>query len=192
MIYAEHGLWNGLTVRLPQHSHTAVARAVGLLLSAMPAGDIGRHQQCRSTVHSSKCEQCHIDSGRRKLNTDLLLASVGPWYHNSRLKRLKRKVNQNGHRSQDITVRVSVVSNSLFTVTLVRIWVWLVGPYGSWPSGIARPVWPPLSRITDYKYETITAYVHFIFTKTKVSMWLWVEKTSCWLGCWGFMFVASF
>ena len=55
--------------------------APGLLLSAVRTGDIhqqrqapgARHQRRRSTALSSKCEQCHVYSRRRKLNTDLLL-----------------------------------------------------------------------------------------------------------------------
>ena len=52
---------------------------VGLLLSAVQTGDNDRQrrplddqqQWRRSTALSSKCEQCHVDSWRRKLNTDL-------------------------------------------------------------------------------------------------------------------------
>ena len=46
-------------------------RAAGLLLLARRAGDIDR-QRRRSTALSSKCEQCHVVSWRRKPNTDLL------------------------------------------------------------------------------------------------------------------------
>jgi len=53
---------------------------VGLLLCARRTGyigvDIDRLLHCRCTVaaaprFSGKCEQCHVDSRRRKLNTDL-------------------------------------------------------------------------------------------------------------------------
>ena len=49
---------------------------------ARRAGDINRQQQWRaphsSTVFSSKCEQCHVVSCRRKLNTDLLIQDQPP------------------------------------------------------------------------------------------------------------------
>ena len=51
--------------------------AKGLLLCAVRAGDIDRQpgdqQRRRSTALSSKCEQCHADSRRRKLNTELFV-----------------------------------------------------------------------------------------------------------------------
>ena len=51
--------------------------ATGLLLSAVRAEDIDRQpgdqQRRRSTALSSKCEQCHADSRRRKLNTELFV-----------------------------------------------------------------------------------------------------------------------
>jgi len=56
-------------------------RAVRLLLGAPRAGDIDRprQQRRRNTVHSStpvisKCEQCHVYSRRRRLNTDLFIS----------------------------------------------------------------------------------------------------------------------
>jgi len=66
-------------------------RAAGLLLSAVRARDIDRQwlppgaeqQRRRSTALSSKCELCHVDSRRRKLNTDLFVLprdAVHPWY----------------------------------------------------------------------------------------------------------------
>jgi len=61
-----------LLITRPPH-----AAAAGLLLSARRAGDIHRllpgpqQQRRRITVLSSKCGQCHVDSLRRKLNTDL-------------------------------------------------------------------------------------------------------------------------
>ena len=58
-------------------------RAAGLLLSAVPAGDIDRQRRPtsssgaaprgRSTALSSKYEQCFVDRWRRMLNTDLFL-----------------------------------------------------------------------------------------------------------------------
>jgi len=68
-------------------------RAGGLLLSAVRAGDIGRQlrarcgkraaacagaqqQRRRSTALSSKCGQRHVDSRRRRLNTDLFVSNL--------------------------------------------------------------------------------------------------------------------
>jgi len=56
-------------------SHHSTSAAAGLLLSAVLAGDIYRQRrspgaQRRSTALSSKCGQCHVDSWRRRLNTD--------------------------------------------------------------------------------------------------------------------------
>ena len=54
-------------------SHHLTTAEVGLLLSTVQAGDID--WQKRPGVPSSssgKCEQCHVDSWRRKLNTDLI------------------------------------------------------------------------------------------------------------------------
>jgi len=61
--------------------------AVGLLLCARRTGyiglDIDRLLHCRRAVTaapqlSGKCEQCHVDSRRRKLNTDLFRNGAAP------------------------------------------------------------------------------------------------------------------
>ena len=64
------GLWNGRAslCRIIQPPHAAAA---GLLLSAVWVGDINR--QRRAPAPSSKCEQSHVDSWRRELNTDFLI-----------------------------------------------------------------------------------------------------------------------
>jgi len=59
--------------------HPPRAAAEGLLLSAVPEGDVDRQRRRRgaeqhwhrSTAHSSKREQCHVGGWRRKLDTDL-------------------------------------------------------------------------------------------------------------------------
>ena len=56
-----------------------VLRVCSLVLWAWRAGDIDR-QQHRSTGHSTafsgKCEQCHVNSRRRRLNTDLFIPDL--------------------------------------------------------------------------------------------------------------------
>jgi len=61
--------------------------AAGLLLCARRTGDVGldidRLLHCRRAVAaapqlSGKCEQCHVDSRRRKLNTDLFRNGAAP------------------------------------------------------------------------------------------------------------------
>jgi len=59
--------------------HPPRAAAEGLLLSAVPEGDVDRQRRRRgaeqhwhrSTALSSKREQCHVGGWRRKLDTDL-------------------------------------------------------------------------------------------------------------------------
>ena len=61
-------------IRLP-HSAAAglllCARRTKILIDSCTAG--AQQQRCRSTALSSKCEQCHVDSWRMKLNTDLFI-----------------------------------------------------------------------------------------------------------------------
>ena len=83
--------------------HRAAAAPVGLLLGARRTGNIdlncaaraidarraGAQQQwCRSTALSSKCGQHHVDSLRRRLNTDLCLIELLVGLTNEKLSSL--------------------------------------------------------------------------------------------------------
>ena len=54
------------------HYSTAALACDGFAADRPAVGDIDRQQRCRCTALSSKCEQCRVDSRRRKLNTDML------------------------------------------------------------------------------------------------------------------------
>jgi len=80
-LHAEQGFCNGQLSVCPVY-RALQQRAAGLLLGAPRAGDINRPWRApvgerpaatahNSTVVSSKCEQCHAYSRRRRLNTDL-------------------------------------------------------------------------------------------------------------------------
>ena len=76
--------WTSVCLSVRPTIRPPYAAAAGLLLSAVAAGNIDRQrrppnaqqQQRRSTAHSSKCEQCRVDSWRRKLNARLLWSAV--------------------------------------------------------------------------------------------------------------------